>query len=89
MTPAEFFRIEELYDQIKESMMQSYVPDSLKKKLGLLQHLHDIYYSDKLEFLPLMLDSHFSVSTLPTPLSLAYQAFKLHLPLYEELLTKE
>jgi hypothetical protein len=36
MTPAEFFRIEELYDQIKESMMQSYVPESLKEKLGLL-----------------------------------------------------
>jgi len=70
-------------------MMQSYVPESLKEKLGLLQHLHDIYYSDKLEFLPLMLDSHFSVSTLPTPLNQAYQAFKLHLPLYEELLTKE
>ena len=69
--------------------MQSYVPESLKEKLGLLQHLHDIYYSDKLEFLPLMLDSHFSVSTLPTPLNQAYQAFKLHLPLYEELLTKE
>ena len=53
-------------------MMQSYIPESLNEKLGLLQHLHDIYYSDKLEFLPLMLDSHFSVASLPSQLSLAY-----------------
>jgi hypothetical protein len=37
-------------------MRQSVVPYSLKEKLTLLNSLNQAYMSDKLEFIPLMLD---------------------------------
>ncbi len=69
-------------------MLQTYIPESLKDKVNLLKHLHDIYYSDKLEFLPLMLESQlkkdFSDSLLHS-----YTAFKSTRPLYHLLEDRE
>ncbi len=56
MSPAEFFRIQDLYDQIKDLMLQSVVPKTIKEKLLILNSLNQAFISDKLEFIPLMLD---------------------------------
>ena len=63
MSPADFFRIQDLYDQIKELMLQSVVSRSIKEKLLLLNSLNQAFISDKLEFIPLMLDFKISQMT--------------------------
>lgn len=56
LSAAEFFRLQDLYENVCELMKSSYLPASLKEKLILLNSMNALKKHGKLEFVSQTLD---------------------------------